>query len=337
MAGKPLKQARIPRAKSSAVRPLAVNAAGRSEILSPTVREPAAALVIARSIEEDIVLGRRHPRERLVEQDLCDLFDTHRGDVRSALFELEKKGLVERIPNRGAMVRGLTPSEGLEIYAVREEPEVMAGRIQDRYPKDRAQWIPNGVWAELRKFYYEIAQANHPGALDALMELAPLSNVLFGSDYPLRPASEVVEGLTGYKPFTDAQRRTINREKLQLDELQNQLANENSLRFKVFTRYSQLLKARSSTSAFHPHGTQTILDLHPAVFAIERISPNGDSRALCLHNVSQGTISFSTKYEAATDLFTGQTIRISRITLEPYQVLWFVSPVLSETRLMKEP
>ncbi len=131
--------------------------------------------------------------------------------------------------------------------------------------------------------------------------------------------------------------RTINREKLQLDELQNQLADENSLRFKVFTRYSQLLKARSSTSAFHPHGTQIILDLHPAVFAIERISPDGAARALCLHNVSQGTISFSIKYEAATNLFTGQTIRISRITLEPYQVLWFVSPVLSETQLMKEP
>jgi len=131
--------------------------------------------------------------------------------------------------------------------------------------------------------------------------------------------------------------RTINREKCQLDELQNELANENSLRSKVFTRYSQLLKARSSTSAFHPHGTQTILDLHSAVFAIERISPDGAARALCLHNVSQGTISFSTRYKAATDLFTGQTIKISRIMLEPYQVLWFVSPVLSETQFMKEP
>jgi len=89
----------------------------------------AAATVIARSIEEDIVLGRRHPRERLIEQDLCDLFDTHRGDVRQALFELEKKGLVERIPNRGATVRGLTPFEVREIYAVREELEVMAVRI----------------------------------------------------------------------------------------------------------------------------------------------------------------------------------------------------------------
>src|SRR5450755_3807663 len=94
----------------------------------PAAREPAA-VVIAKRIEEDIVLGRRQPRERLIEQDLCDLFETHRGDVRQALFELEKKGLVERIPNRGALVRGLTPLEVREIYAVREELEVMAVRI----------------------------------------------------------------------------------------------------------------------------------------------------------------------------------------------------------------
>lgn len=90
-------------------------------------RSPAHA--IATSLEEDIVLGRRHPRERLVEQDLCDRFGTHRGDVRLALFELEKKGIIQRIPNRGAIVRDLTPREVLEIYAVREELEVMAARI----------------------------------------------------------------------------------------------------------------------------------------------------------------------------------------------------------------
>ncbi len=100
----------------------------RSVQVPPPAREPAA-LIIAKRIEEDIVLGRRQPRERLVEQDLCDLFQTHRGDVRLALFELEKKGLVERIPNRGALVRGLTPLEVKEIYAVREELEVMAVRI----------------------------------------------------------------------------------------------------------------------------------------------------------------------------------------------------------------
>jgi DNA-binding GntR family transcriptional regulator len=115
MVGKPAKRAtvRTPRSR---------------QIPAPRPREPAAVL-IAKRIEEDIVLGRRQPRERLIEQDLCDLFQTHRGDVRLALFELEKKGLVGRIPNRGALVRGLTPQEVREIYAVREELEVMAVRI----------------------------------------------------------------------------------------------------------------------------------------------------------------------------------------------------------------
>ena len=117
----PPKQAPLKQAKPSAAKP--------RQVSSAPVREPTAAGVIARSIEEDIVLGRRGPRERLIEQDLCDRFHTHRGDVRLALFELEKKGLVERIPNRGAMVRGLTPLEVKEIYAVREELEVMAVRI----------------------------------------------------------------------------------------------------------------------------------------------------------------------------------------------------------------
>ena len=87
------------------------------------------ALMIADKIEEDIVLGRRHPRERLIEQELSAYFGTHRGDVRLALFELEKRGIVQRIPNRGAIVRDLTPQEVREIYGVREELEVMAIRI----------------------------------------------------------------------------------------------------------------------------------------------------------------------------------------------------------------
>ena len=116
--------------------------------------------------------------------------------------------------------------------------------------------------------------------------------------------------------------RTINREKFQLDELQNELADEDSLRSKVFTRYSQLLKARSSSSAFHPHGTQKILDVHPSVFAVERISPDGESHALCLHNVSAKEVTFATGHETAVDISTDQPLQVSTVTLEPYQILW---------------
>jgi sucrose phosphorylase len=120
--------------------------------------------------------------------------------------------------------------------------------------------------------------------------------------------------------------RSINREKCQLNDLQSELADENSLRSKVYSAYSRLLKARSSTPAFHPHGTQQILDLHPSVFALERISPDGTSCVVCLHNVSGQTISFSTGYESAKDLFTGQPLPISDLTLQPYQVLWASLP-----------
>ena len=71
--------------------------------------------------------------------------------------------------------------------------------------------VPNGVRPELGKFYYEIAQANHPGALAALLDLVPISQVLFGSDYPLRPISEAVQGVSKYN-FSAAQRRVVERE-----------------------------------------------------------------------------------------------------------------------------
>jgi len=116
--------------------------------------------------------------------------------------------------------------------------------------------------------------------------------------------------------------RTINRGKCELDKLQSELADENSLRAKVFTRYRQLLKARSSTPAFHPHGSQTILGLHPSVFAVERISPDSRSDVVCLHNVSVEKVTIKTEHATAQDLLTGQNLQASTITLKPYQFLW---------------
>lgn len=116
--------------------------------------------------------------------------------------------------------------------------------------------------------------------------------------------------------------RTINREKFNFDELQNQLADEDSLRFKVFARYAKLLKARSSNPAFHPHGAQRIIAAHDSVFALERISPDGKFRVLCLHNVSAEQVHFQTNYSSGTNLFTNQVLQISNIALEPYQTLW---------------
>src|SRR5882757_4998628 len=127
--------------RSAKREPVTRNLRPRTPRTAASVRKQSVSDVIARTLEEDIVLGRRHPREHLVEQDLCERFNTHRGDVRLALFEPEKKGIIQRIPNRGAIVRDLTPKEVREIYAVGEELEVMALRI---LPFPAAQTISIG-------------------------------------------------------------------------------------------------------------------------------------------------------------------------------------------------
>ncbi len=84
---------------------------------------------IVRRIEEDIVFRVYHPRERLVEDELMQRFESKRHVVRQALAELERNGFVLRKPNSGAQVRALTAKEATELYAVREILETNCARL----------------------------------------------------------------------------------------------------------------------------------------------------------------------------------------------------------------
>ena len=57
------------------------------------------------------MLGRLHPRERLIEDELMRRFGVKRHVVRRGLADLERMGVVERVPNRGAMVRAYRADE----------------------------------------------------------------------------------------------------------------------------------------------------------------------------------------------------------------------------------
>jgi DNA-binding GntR family transcriptional regulator len=83
---------------------------------------------VAGTLEEEIVLGMLHPRERLVEDDLCERFALKRHVARMVLAELEQRGLVERRKNVGALVKSYTPQEVLDLYAVREILETSAAQ-----------------------------------------------------------------------------------------------------------------------------------------------------------------------------------------------------------------
>jgi len=75
--------------------------------------------------------------------------------------------------------------------------------------KDKSR-LPNGLMHELRKFYYDTAQGNHPGALAALMQIAPVSQVLYGTDYPFIDGATVIAGLSKYG-YSAADLMAINR------------------------------------------------------------------------------------------------------------------------------
>jgi DNA-binding GntR family transcriptional regulator len=84
---------------------------------------------VVAAIEEDIVLGRLLPRERLVEDDLMVRFEAKRNVVRQALLQLERMGTVERVPNRGAQVRSYTAGQVQQLYDLREMLEMNAASM----------------------------------------------------------------------------------------------------------------------------------------------------------------------------------------------------------------
>ncbi|HKU71880.1 MAG TPA: amidohydrolase family protein [Burkholderiales bacterium] len=60
------------------------------------------------------------------------------------------------------------------------------------------EFAPDGVLPELQKFYYDTAQGNHPGALDALRRIIPASHIVYGTDFPFRDGAEENGGLGSY-------------------------------------------------------------------------------------------------------------------------------------------
>lgn len=90
---------------------------------------PGAVQAAVAALEEDIVFGRLHPRERLTEDDLMARFSMKRHVVRQVLADLELLGVVEKKRNVGAVVRAFSAREVMELYALREVLEVHAASL----------------------------------------------------------------------------------------------------------------------------------------------------------------------------------------------------------------
>jgi predicted TIM-barrel fold metal-dependent hydrolase len=80
---------------------------------------------------------------------------------------------------------------------------VLAGRMKDRYPADKNQYIPKGLLAEIKKLYYDCAHATYKMPWAALTSLVPPTQYLFGTDYSPEPIETTVNEIPGLKLSRD--------------------------------------------------------------------------------------------------------------------------------------
>ena len=78
-------------------------------------------------------------------------------------------------------------------------------------PQYAAQ-LPKGFLDEASRFYYDTAQASNPAAMSALRKVVPISQIVFGTDYPFRTSVDHVKGLKECGVFNPRELRAIEHE-----------------------------------------------------------------------------------------------------------------------------
>lgn len=107
-------------------------------------------------------------------------------DTTRAIVSLVLSGTVSQLPD----VRFIFCHGGGTI-------PMLSGRIEQltKGEKDRSERLPRGLEFELKKFYYETANAFHPATFAALETFAAGDHILFGTDYPYVSAATNAGGL----------------------------------------------------------------------------------------------------------------------------------------------
>lgn len=100
---------------------------------------------------------------RLREKELSEEFGVSRARIREAFGALEERGLIERIPNRGAVVARLDHKQIYDLFDVREMLEGLCARLA-------TEKAAPGAWDDLaEKFGKPMERHVERGALDAYL------------------------------------------------------------------------------------------------------------------------------------------------------------------------
>lgn len=80
-------------------------------------------------LENAILDGKYKDNESLNELKISQELNVSRTPVREAIMQLELEGLVKNIPNKGAIVIGISEKDIEDIYAIRIRVEGLASRL----------------------------------------------------------------------------------------------------------------------------------------------------------------------------------------------------------------
>jgi predicted TIM-barrel fold metal-dependent hydrolase len=121
-------------------------------------------------------------------------------DTARAIASLLFSGTLTRRPN----IRFIFSHAGGTL------PSLM-GRIlaQANSTAEYRRRLPNGPVPELRKHYYDTANAANPWALAPLLKLAPASQIVYGTDFPFRSPQATSKGLADMG-FSASERAAID-------------------------------------------------------------------------------------------------------------------------------
>jgi len=117
--------------------------------------------------------------------------------------------------------------------------------------------------------------------------------------------------------------RTINRAKLDMDDLISDIENPETFRSRVFLAYQAMIEVRRAQPAFHPKAGFDVLDVSRRVFAILR--HGGGQRLIALTNIASDDVTVDVGMLAAgptRDLISKRVFAPGVVTMKPYDVLW---------------
>ena len=118
------------------------------------------------TLEEEILSGALKPGDTLTEIALSERLGVSRTPLRAAIHALAEEGLVEALPNKGAVVLGVSLDDLVEIYDIRMRLEGIAASLAaKRISDDSLTKLTESV--ELSEFYLTKNDSDHLKELDS--------------------------------------------------------------------------------------------------------------------------------------------------------------------------